>query len=195
MHSYRRVMKIAFVVASALVVVLIASAQHATAQGSGAILINARAGGQPAKADVVIYTATADPQEVTKGHAGSPIAVPTGSFDVEIICTELLDHPSQRLQAVKVAGDTVEREVTFPAGTTVLNVKKGGRALRNVELRFKKAGGDEVPGTARPGVPFKMSPGNYEAEILMGKGRSKATHTITGIQVYDGAKRTIPVSL
>jgi hypothetical protein len=188
-------MKGVLVVASALVVVLLASLQIATAQGSGAIVINARAGGQPAKADVVVYTATADPQEVAKGQAGTPISVPSGSYDVEIICKELLDHPSQRLQAVKVAGDAVEREVTFPAGTTVLNVKKGGRALRNVELRFKKTSGEEVPGTARPGVAFKMSPGQYEAEIVMGKGRSKATHTITGIQVYDGAKRTIPVSL
>lgn len=188
-------MKVAMVMASALVVVLLASLQIATAQGSGAIVINARAGGEPAKADVVVYTATADPQEVTKGKAGRPIAVPVGTYDVEIICTDLLDHPSQRLQAVKVAGEAVEREVTFPAGTTVLNVKKGGSNLRNVELKFLKAGGGEVPGTARPGVPFKMSPGNYEAEIIMGKGRSKATHTITGIQVYDGAKRTIPVSL
>ena len=195
MHYGRNVMKVALVVASALMVVLLATSQIATAQGGGSISITVRAGGEPAKADVVVYTATADPQEVTKGQAGHPLSVPAGSYDVEIICTELLDHPSQRLQAVKVAGETVEREVTFPSGTTILNVTKGGSALRNVELRFTKSGGEEVPGTARPGVPFKMSPGQYEAEIVMGKGRSKATHTITGIQVYDGAKRTIPVSL
>lgn len=195
MRLGRRVMGGAAFVAGVLGVVLLASLQIAQAQGSGSLLINARSGGEPAKAEVVIYTATADPQEVTKGKAGRPISVPAGSYDVEIICTELVDHPSQRLQAVKVGGEQVEREVTFPSGTTILNVKKGGRALRNVELRFKKSGGDEVPGSARPGVPFKLSPGNYEAEIIMGKGRSKATHTITGIQVYDGAKRTIPVSL
>jgi hypothetical protein len=195
MLSDRSIMKVAGLLAVSLVVAMTASLQVAQAQAGGAILVNVTAGGEPAKADVVILTATTDPQQVAKGPSGRAISVPDGSYDVEITCTELLDHPTQRLQAVKVAGETVTREAAFPAGTTILNVRKGGAVLKNVELKLIKKGGGEVPGTARPGVPFKTSPGSYDAEVNMGKGRTKAIHSITGIQVYDGAKRTIPVDL
>lgn len=171
------------------------SFQTAEAQSGGALVITARAGGEPAKADVVVLTASVDPQEVAKGRSGAPMPVPNGSYDVRITCTELLDHPTQELQAVKVSGSQVEREVTFEAGTTTLNVKRGGRPLKGAKMVFKTAAGEELPGHAKTGMPFKMSPGNYEAEIVVGSKRSKSNHTITGIQVYDGAKRNIAVEI
>lgn len=190
-----RVMSIMGISASVLVVALLMSLQAAQAQSGGAIVINVRAGGQDAKAQVVINSTGPEPEQVAKGHSGSPISVPSGSYDVEITCTDLVDHPSQQLRDVEVSGETVEREATFPAGTITLHVKRGGRVLRNAPLTLTKVGGEECPGTARTGTPFRLSPGQYEAEITIGRGRSKMAHSITGIQVYDGATRNIPVSL
>lgn len=168
----------------------------AEAQSGGTIVVNIRAGGQPAKGEVVVLTATAEPEEVAKGRSGTPISVPSGSYDLRVTCTEMIDHPSQELRGVKVGGETVEREVSFPAGVVTLHVKRGGSVMKGQTLHFSKAGGGEaLEGTAQTGAPFKASPGQYEAEIVIGRGRSKMSHTITGIQVYDGATRSIPVSL
>jgi hypothetical protein len=179
----------------ALMVALLVALNAAEAQSGGAILINVRAGGQPAKAEVVVSTATDEAQEVAKGRSGTPIPVPSGNYDVQITCSELIDHPTQDLRGVTVGGETVTREANFEAGTVTLHVKRGGSVLRGSILHFTKVGGGEAPGTAKTGEPFRASPGQYEAAIDLGKGRSKISHTISGIQVYDGATRNIPVSL
>jgi len=163
----------------------------ADAQSGGAILVNARASGQEATASVVVATAEAEPREVAKGQSGRPIPVPAGRYDVTVTCTDLLDHPTQQLRDVNVAGETITREVSFPAGTITLHVKLGGRDLKNKELVLRR-GGEELPGRAQTGQAFKISPGTYEASITTGKNKS---NTITGIQAYDGATRHIPASL
>lgn len=190
MRAYRTgfVVVVTGLVALALLVVQ----GGADAQSGGAILVHARAGGQEAKAGVTVSTAEAEPREVAKGQSGRPIQVPTGRYDVVITCTDLLDNPTQDLRDVNVAGgETVTREVTFPSGTITLHVKLGGRELKNKELILRR-GGEDLPGRALTGQAFKISPGTYEASITTGKN---ATHTITGIQAYDGATRHIPASL
>ncbi len=199
MRLSRRVLQIMGQVAGALVLALVLVLAGywgtAEAQSGGSIAISVRAGGQDAKAQVVVKTATAEPEQVAKGRSGTPIPVPSGTYDVTITCTDLVDHPTQELRGLVVSGDAIEREATFPSGTITLHVKRGGRVLRNATLHFIKVGGDTLPGTAKTGVPFRASPGQYEAEIIIGRGRSKMSHSITGIQVYDGAKRSLPVSL
>jgi hypothetical protein len=196
MHLGRRFLQLASLVACGLVVALATSARDASAQaGGGTIVVNVVADGAPAKAEVVVKTATAEARQVATGKAGAPIAVPDGTYDVDVTCTEMLDHPVQNLRGVKVAGAPVSRDVSFVAGTTTLNITKGGKALRGTTIKLRKVGGDELPVAAKSGEAFRSSPGNYEAEVVFGQGKAKATHSITGIQVYDGAKRTIPVQL
>jgi len=190
-----RVMYVIGISVGVLLGSLMISLQAAQAQSGGAIVVNVRAGGRPATAEVVIKSAGVDPVAVAKGRSGSPISVPPGTYDVEITCTELLDHPVQELRDVVVSGETVEREAVFPAGTVTLHVKQGGRVLKNANLVLIKVGGEALPGKAKTGEPFRASPGQYEAEISLGRGRSKMAHSITGIQVYYGATRNIPVSL
>ncbi len=198
MSNFRRLVQVTGLAAGLVLVALLVSFGPARAQsGEGALQINARACAEDAKAQVVVQTASVDPQEVAKGQSGSPISIPAGRYDVEITCTDLIDHPNQTLRGVEItAGETVEREVTFLCGTTILHVKRGGKTLTKQDLSFRRANSDEeLPGTAKVGEPFKSSPGQYEAQILLGRGRKKAAHIITGIQVYDGAKRHIPVDL
>ena len=196
MRGGRRILQVASLVACALVVVLAVSLRDAAAQaGGGSIVINVVADGAPAKAEVVVKTATAEAQQVATGKAGTPISVPDGTYDIDVTCTEMLDHPVQNLRGIKVAGAPVSRDVSFAAGWTTLNITKGGKALRGTKIKLRKVGGEELPLEAKSGEQFRSSPGNYEADVVFGQGKAKATHSITGIQVYDGAKRTIPVSL
>jgi len=164
----------------------------AEAQSGGAISVTIRAGGQDAEGSVKVMTAEAEPREVAKGKTGRPISVPSGRYDVHVTCTEMLDHPTQELRGVTVSGETVEREVTFPAGTLTLHVKRGGRVLKNKQLTLRTKAGEELPGKARTGQAFKVTPGTYEAEIVLGR---KQKHSITGIQAYEGAIRHLPVEL
>lgn len=177
--------------AGMLALALLFAQGGALAQSGGAILITAKAGGQEVNAAVTVVTAEAEPREVAKGKSGRPISVPAGTYDVNITCTELLDQPTQKLRDLRVSGKTLEREATFPAGTITLHVKRGGRTLKNKELTLKRDG-TELPGKARSGQAFKITPGTYEAFVKTGR---KSTHSITGIQAYDGATRHIPVDL
>jgi hypothetical protein len=197
MLFFRRLFHITGLATGVTLVALLGSLQAAWAQSSnGAILVSVRACSGASKAEVVVKTASTTPTDVTKGASGAPISVPAGTYDLQITCTEMIDHPSHYLRGVEVtAGETAEREVSFPCGTTVLNVKRGGKLLSKNQLSFKTAGGKALPGTAYPGEPFKATPGQYEAEVLLGKGRAKSSHGITGIQVYDGAKRNIAVDI
>ena len=195
MRINRRIKQAVGLLTCIVIAALLISLQSAQAQSGGAIVVNVRAGGQPAKADVIIKTTAVEPEHVAKGRAGSPISVPSGTYDVEVICSELIDRPQQQLRGVVVAGETVEREATFPAGTVTLHVRRGGRVLKAATLNFTRAGGEDVEGTAKSGIPFKASPGRYDAEIIISRGRKKMSHSITGIQVYDGATRNLPVSL
>lgn len=196
MRGGRRILQFAGLVACVMVVVFAVALRHAAAEaGGGSILINVVADGAPAKASVVIKTATAEAQQVATGKAGTPISVPDGTYDVDVTCTEMVDQPVQNLRGVKVAGAPVTRDVSFVAGWTTLNITKGGKALRGTKVTLRNASGEELPGLVKSGEQFRASPGNYEAEVVWGSGRSKSTDTIKGIQVYDGAKRTIPVNL
>jgi hypothetical protein len=196
MRGGRRILQLASLVACALVVVFAVSLKNAAAEaGGGSILINVVADGAPAKADVVVKTATSEGQQVASGKAGTPIPVPDGTYDVDVTCTEMLDQPVQNLRGVKVAGEPVKRDVSFVAGWTTLNITKGGKALRGTKVTLRKVGGEALPLQAKSGEQFRSSPGNYEAEVTFGSGRGKSTDSISGIQVYDGAKRTIPVNL
>ena len=182
----------AIVVAGLLAATVLVSIRGVEAQSGGAILVNIRAGSSTLAGTVKVMTAEAEPREVAKGPSGRPISVPAGRYDVTITATELIDAPTQQLRDLHVAaGETVERQATFPSGTITLVITRGGRGLKNAELRFTR-GGEELPGVAKVGEAFKISPGTYEAAIALGKG---TRHTITGIQSYDGAKRTIPVEL
>lgn len=163
----------------------------AEAQAGGAVLVRIRAGGQDASGQVKVMTAEAEPREVAKGPSGRPISVPNGRYDVMVTCTDLIDEPEQQLRGLAVSGETVEREVSFPSGTITLHVKVGRAELHNKELTLLR-GGEELPGKAKTGVAFKISPGTYQAKIVVGR---KAEHTIEGIQAYDGATRHIPVDL
>jgi len=198
MQSLRRLVQLTGLTTSVVLVALLVSFHSAQAQsGNGTLSISVRACAADAKAGIVVSTASVNPEEVTKGQSGQPISVPAGTYDVEITCTDLIDHPSQTLRGVKIgAGETVEREASFPCGETTLHIKRGGKNLSTkIDVTLVKAGGEKCPTTVRSKQRFKSSPGNYEAEILLGRGRKKAVHTIDGIQVYDGAVRNIPVNL
>lgn len=195
MQRGRQVMVAVVFLAGATALALLAGQGAADAQAGGALVVNVRAGGKAAKGQVVVNTTDAEPREVAKGPAGTPMPLPAGTYDVTITCTDLVDAPTQELRGLAIASETVTREVSFPAGTVTLHVKRGGSALQNAALQLSKTGGAPLPGAAKTGVPFSASPGQYEAEVVLGKGRSKASHSITGIQVYDGATRSIPVSL
>lgn len=196
--SLRRLVQLTGVTAGVVLVALMVSFHSAQAQSSnGTISVSARACASDAKAQIVVNTAAATPEEVAKGPSGSPISVPAGMYDIEITCTDLVDHPSQTLRGVKVGGgEVVEREASFPCGETTLHIKRGGKGLGSkTQVTLVKADGEKCPTTVRSGERFKSTPGNYEAEILLGRGRNKAVHAIDGIQVYDGAVRNIPVNL
>jgi hypothetical protein len=197
MQPLRRAKHVAVVTTGVIIVALMASFQSAIAQsGSGAVHINARACGAAVQADVSVRSADADAREVAKGPSGQPISVPAGTYDIEITCTDLVDHPNQTLTGVKIGGgETLEREASFECGVTTLHVKLGGKVLKGTKMVLTPSGGEECPGKVLSGEPFKASPGEYRAEIRLGKGRTSAVHSIDGIQVYDGATRNIPVSL
>jgi hypothetical protein len=157
------------------------------------VTIRARALDASVTADVVITAAQG--RQVAAGRSGQPIPVPRGTYDVEVTCLELVDRPTRRLRELEVSEGTVEREVTFPAGRATLHVRREGRPLNDAVVRFATAAGQDLPGTARTGRPFMASPGQYEAQIIIGRGRSSIAHTVSGIQIYEASERHIPVSL
>jgi len=176
-----------------LSVIALADLAEAEAEAGGALLVTIRSGGGSAKGQVVVTTSEAEPREVAKGPTGRPLGLPPGTYDVSVTCTDLVDQPTLTLDDVAVAGETVEREVSFPSGEITLFIRQGGRVLKNKALRIVPEGGGEAfPGKAYSGKAFKITPGHYEAEITLGR---KVKHSITGIQAYEGARRQIPVDL
>jgi hypothetical protein len=191
----------------ALVVMIsgfLASLGVALGESATSVRVNVRAGGGPARAMIKISMPSERAREVARGDAGGAIAVPPGSYDLTVTCLELLDQPTVTVSGVAVqGGKALVQEVTFPAGTVVVNVAYAGKLIPHLELLLRKrpgrVGAIPLPQLAASGVPFKLSPGQYEAEVTIPAGIHKAPRgdikqTIGGIDVVDGQTKTVSAS-
>lgn len=162
--------------------------------GGSSILINVRAGGKTGEGIIKVFSKGTEHQEIAKGKTAQPISVPPGSYELEIICTTLLNKPSQSITVDSLApAQRFEKEISFPAGTIILQTIKGNSNLKGLKMRFKREGEEQFfEGTGKTWEPITLSPGRYDAEVTLKKG---VVFPINSIDVYEGSTRTIPIEV
>jgi len=134
-------------------------------------------------------------ETVAEGNGGQTFNVQSGAYQVSATIADasvLIDTPTVTQDAQLTAGETQTVEVTFPRARILLNVTRGGRALRRPEVTLYRQGSEEPAASFRVGqnhVP--ISPGRYEADVKL-RGHEIR---VRGLTFMDGATQSIPVNI
>jgi hypothetical protein len=100
----------------------------------------------------------------------------------------LLDKPTQNLSVFVESGKSTPVDVTFRWAKVRLDVLVGGRSQGKVPVKLFR-GGEAVAELQSGTAPQAISPGKYEADVLL---RGRTIH-VTGLVFLEGAEQTVPV--
>jgi len=149
--------------------------------------------GKPATADYQLVTQASTPEIVSKGSVkgNAVIKVPPDSYKLRVTLTEAVDKAVETQDNVSVpsSGDG-KVEIKFTTGTITLVIYKGGQK-KTCKIKLRRPGGGEWLPAVQSGKAITLSPGEYEAEIII----SNVSHTVHGLFVQAGGTQNIPVQL
>jgi hypothetical protein len=126
-----------------------------------------------------------------EGATGESISLPAGTQRISVTIAEataLLDKPTQNLSVFIEPGKTTPVEVTFRWAKVRLDVLVGGRSQGKVPVKLFR-GGEVVAELQSGTAPQAISPGKYEADVLL---RGRTIH-VTGLVFLESAEQTVPV--
>jgi len=155
--------------------------------GRGSVVVTAKVNGQPVAARVKIL----DGSSKLEGATGESISLPAGTQRISVTVAEtqaLLDKPTQNLSVFIEPGKSTPVEVTFRWAKVRLDVLVGGRSQGKVPVKLFR-GGAAVAELQSGTAPQAISPGKYEADVLL---RGRTIHVI-GLVFLEGAEQTVPV--
>lgn len=155
--------------------------------GRGSVVVTAKVNGQPVAARVKIL----DGSSKLEGATGESISLPAGTQRISVTVAEtqaLLDKPTQNLSVFIEPGKSTPVEVTFRWAKIRLDVLVGGRSQGKVPVKLFR-GGAAVAELQSGTAPQAISPGKYEADVLL---RGRTIH-VTGLVFLEGAEQTVPV--
>lgn len=155
--------------------------------GRGSAVITAKVNGQPVAARVKVL----DGSSKLEASAGESISLPAGTQRISVTIADaqaLLDKPTQNLSVFIEPGKSTPVEVTFRWAKVRLDVLVGGRSQGKVPVKLFR-GGEAVAELQSGSAPQAISPGKYEADVLL---RGRTIH-VTGLVFLEGAEQTVPV--
>lgn len=136
---------------------------------------------------VASATAAAPAPIVASGHAGLPVRVPAGTYDVVVRLDGAIDRPERWARGVVVgAGRTVAIEQAFETSTLEVRVmSRGRRAAATIYVR--RAGESADVATLGAGVRAVISAGTYDIVV-----RHRATERVfRGVELVAGRGRAL----
>jgi|GEM_PF-4870360 len=155
--------------------------------GRGSVVVTAKVNGQPVAARVKIL----DGSSKLEGATGESISLPAGTQRISVTVAQtqaLLDKPTQNLSVFIEPGKSTPVDVTFRWAKVRLDVLVGGRSQGKVPVKLFR-GGEAVAELQSGTAPQAISPGKYEADVLL---RGRTIH-VTGLVFLEGAEQTVPV--
>jgi hypothetical protein len=155
--------------------------------GRGSVVVTAKVNGQPVAARIKIL----DGSSKLEGATGESITLPVGTQRISVTVAEsqaLLDKPTQNLSVFVEPGKSTPVDVTFRWAKVRLDVLVGGRSQGKVPVKLFR-GGESVAELQSGTAPQAISPGKYEADVLL---RGRTIH-VTGLVFLEGAEQTVPV--
>ncbi len=126
-----------------------------------------------------------------ESQAGSTIALRSGTHQIELQVSDaaaMADKPKQVRQVFLEPGKNTVIEAEFPWARVKLNVISGGRSIPGALVKLIRAG-DVVAELKSGGEPHAITPGRYEADVML-KG---TTIRVTGLHIPESATQTVPV--
>ena len=155
--------------------------------GRGSVVVTAKVNGQPVAARVKVL----DGSSKLEGTTGESISLAAGTQRISVTVAEtqaLLDKPTQNLSVFIEPGKSTPVDVSFRWAKVRLDVLVGGRAQGKVPVKLFR-GGEAVAELQSGTAPQAISPGKYEADVLL---RGRTIH-VTGLVFLEGAEQTVPV--
>jgi hypothetical protein len=132
-----------------------------------------------------------DGSQGLEGPTGESISLPAGTQRISVTVAEtqaLLDRPSQNLSVFVEPGKPTAVDVTFRWARVRLDVIVGGRSQGSVPVKLFR-GGEPVAELKASAAPQAISPGKYEADVML---RGRTIH-VTGLVFLESAEQTVPV--
>ena len=155
----------------------------------GAFLGMLTLNGKEAKGSMTIKRAD-NTGEVVKDNipANKEVRLDPGKYDFVFTTPKIVGSPEFTLRDVEIeAGRRLKQEVRVPVGEITL-VTGAKCQKKPVKIKLKGAT-DWYPGKFSTCVPLTLMAGEYDAEMHQGRNVTP----ISGIQVYDGGIRNVPI--
>ena len=128
--------------------------------------------------------------EVVKSNipANKEVRLDPGKYDLVFTIPKIVGEPEFTLRDVEIeAGRRVKQEVRVPVGEITLVT--GARCQKKPVKIRQKGATDWYSGKFYTCVPLTLMAGEYDAEMRQGRNVTP----ISGIQVYDGGIRNVPI--
>ena len=155
----------------------------------GAFLGTLTLNGKEAKGKVTVKRADNSGEVVKDGlPANSEIRLDPGKYDFVFTTPKIVGTPEFTLRDVEIEkGRRIKQEVRIPVGEITLVT--GARCQKKPVKIRQKGATDWYSGKFYTCVPLTLMPGEYDAEMRQGR----SVTPISGIQVYDGGIRNVPI--
>jgi hypothetical protein len=161
------------------------------ASGPATLTLVALVAGKTAAATVRVLDERGERQ--AEASSGMPITLPAGNYKLEVAITDaaiMADKPTQQRELRLEPGQTLQVEANMAWAKVQLDVRVNGRSQPGARVQLLRAG--EVVAEMKSGAaPVPISPGRYEADVLL-KG---AKIHVTGLQFPEAATQTVPVNV
>jgi hypothetical protein len=155
----------------------------------GAFVVRILLSGKEVQGKITVKTPDSNPVIIEDNvPTGKEITLKPGRYDVTIKTDAITGAPEQTLRDVDIpSGRRVKREIKLPVGQITLVT--GQNCVRK-QIRIKQKGAtDWFQGKFTTCEAMTLMAGEYEAEMVEGRNATP----ISGIQVYDGGIRVVPI--
>ena len=151
----------------------------------GTLILN----GEETPGKVTVKRADNSGEIVKEGlPANKEIRLDPGKYDLVFTTKKIVGTPEFTLRDVEIEkGRRIKQEVRVPVGTITLVT--GAHCTKNPVKIRQKGATDWYPGKFQTCVPLTLMAGEYDAEMR----RGRSVIPISGIQVYDGGIRNVPI--
>jgi hypothetical protein len=153
--------------------------------GQGRFTVRALVDNKPVAARVRVLDSNIE------GESGTELSIGAGTHRVEVRVTDtaaLADLPVQVQQVFIESGKDTQFDAVFPWSKVTLNVVAGGRSRNGAPVRLLRNGA-VVAELRSGGQAAYVSPGKYEADVLLNGGKIR----VHGLQFLEGATQNVPV--
>ena len=154
----------------------------------GRIVVQAKCAGKPV---VAVGKMPIERDLVVDFKMGQEFSAEVGTRHIEVTLDDdsaLIDRPTLQLEVPVEERKTTQVDAVFPWAKVQLNVLVHGTVQPPTSVKLIRKG-EVVAEVKSSGPAFLVSPGNYEADVLL-KGK---TVRVKGLVFFEGTEQTVPV--